>query len=299
MSYVRMFVVFAITVSLVAQESRPSVSYGPSRTSTGFIDTPIGRVAVDQGVSWQGVKVYLSLTWELVAVDETTGKASWNQSVGAFWNEIGFVELETSPRVKAWFVELRPGPRIREGGDRRQYHDLRTGKRFDLPEPLPAGRQIALDGLGHGDRCALDAPAQRLVGSDADWKAFVLEKMFAGHAAPKMPIVDFVKHRVVVLALGRSVNCSGLDLVSAWEDDRRILLRVDELTYQTMGPGGGGENVTPWGVFVIPRREPFKPVIVERNAQGLIGGPPIWKELCRFAGTGDAEKKTAPQRAGR
>jgi hypothetical protein len=116
--------------------------------------------------------------------------------------------------------------------------------------------------------------------------------MFAGMKVPALGEIDFAKSLVLVIASGDSWNCNGFEAL-AWEDDERILVRLHALTFQTEGPGGGGERVRPYGIFVIPRGDPFKPVIVERNTQGLINGPPLWKEVCRFDALG--EGKSAKQ----
>ncbi|HZN63653.1 MAG TPA: hypothetical protein VFC90_14720, partial [Planctomycetota bacterium] len=55
-------------------ESPPSITYGSMRESKAWIKTPAGTsVAVDDGITWKGVTVYLSLTQDLVAVDSKTG----------------------------------------------------------------------------------------------------------------------------------------------------------------------------------------------------------------------------------
>jgi hypothetical protein len=287
-------VVFA-AVTCSAQETLPSRSYGPTRSSKAWVETSRGRVAVDDGIVWKGVKVYLSLTWDLVATDDATGKTLWSDPVGAFWNEIGVKEVETAG-AKAWAVELRPGPRSDGTGDLRQYHDLRTGKRLLDRETAPSGNVLRLDPQWSGRWSDVAAPVRRMVGSEADWKALVVDPMFGSlKDPPKLGTVDFAKNVALVIASGETWNCNGLD-ATAWEDDRRILVRLNEQTFQTEGPDGGGQRVRPWGVFVLPKREPFKSVIVERNVQGLIGGPAIWKELVRFDALGEGKSAT-PQRA--
>jgi hypothetical protein len=204
--------------------------------------------------------------------------------VGAFWNAIGFEEVETAPGTKAWAVELRPGPDASRGADLRQYHELRTGKRVGGAGTEPDGKKLALAGAAHGRWCALAAPLRALVGSEAEWKATVLDRMFpGGKDAPNLGPFDFSKHVVLVIASGETWNCNGIE-AAAWEDDRRILVRLDDLTFQSEG---GGYRVRPWGVFVLPRRDPFKPVVVQENQQGLIGGPPIWEDLVRFEAFGE------------
>ncbi|HEU4338603.1 MAG TPA: hypothetical protein VFS19_00925, partial [Planctomycetota bacterium] len=57
---------FALAVTPQSQEagkSPPSITYGASRESKSWIKTPDGTsVAVDEGISWKGVTIYLSLT---------------------------------------------------------------------------------------------------------------------------------------------------------------------------------------------------------------------------------------------
>src|SRR5262245_32305020 len=82
----------------------PSITYGPSRSSKTWVDTPMGKVAVDEGIEWNGVKVYMSLTWTLVAVDAQSGKTLWSQNVSAFWNGLAIKEVEADGK-KVWAVE--------------------------------------------------------------------------------------------------------------------------------------------------------------------------------------------------
>jgi hypothetical protein len=48
------------------------------------------------------------------------------------------------------------------------------------------------------------------------------------------------------------------------------------LRQKTAGPDGGGEQVTVYGFFVLPRSS--KTVVLEENVQNYIGGKPVWKE---------------------
>jgi hypothetical protein len=288
-------VVLCVVGSLArAQEPPPSIKYGGDRSSKTWLETKHGKVAVDEGVAWQGVKVYLSLMWDLIGTDEATGKVLWATNVGAFWNEIGFKEVETGPGVKAWAVELRPGGRRSQGAELRQYHELKTGNLVPGPADDPSGTKVDLARRWSGRWCSAAKPVRRLVGSEADWKATVLDGMFAdGKDVPEFGAIDFEKNVVLVVAMGEISNCNGVD-ASAWEDDHRFLVRLREQWFQTEGPNGGGQKVRPFGIFVLPRREPFKPVIVERNRQRLIGGPAMWTEAYRFTALGDAPAESRP-----
>jgi hypothetical protein len=62
------------------------------------------------------------------------------------------------------------------------------------------------------------------------------------------------------------------------ENDKRILLRLERSSYQTLG---AAHEEYPYGLIVLPRRE-GKPYILEYNTQSYIGGPPIWKEFTRL-----------------
>ena len=75
----------------------PVVTYGTSRESKEWIEIGGSSVAIDHGAEWHGVLVYLSLTFDLVAVDPKTKKAIWHADVGAFWNGFTFKEVEAAP----------------------------------------------------------------------------------------------------------------------------------------------------------------------------------------------------------
>jgi hypothetical protein len=289
-----------VSAGAPSQDSRraepPSIAYAGARTSAGSIETPNGIVFIDEGVAWNGVKVYLSLTWDVVATDEASGKVLWSQNVGAFWNGIGFKEIETAPGVKKWMVELRPSTIVRDGKDLRQYHDLKTGERLPGFDDQPKGKPIELAGRWSGRWSGWPKAIRRLVGTEADWKSSIVERMFPeGKDAPAFGPVDFATNVVLVVSMGEIVNCSGIE-ASAWEDDERVLVRLREHWFQTVGPDGGGQKVRPFGIFVLPKREPFKRVVLERNYQNLIGAPPIWKEHGRFDGLGDVKAASRPSK---
>jgi hypothetical protein len=289
---------------LDAQDAPPSLRYGPSRTSKDWVETSRGKEAVDDGVEWKGVKVYLSLMWNLIATDAASGKVLWTQHVGGFWNEIGFKEVETAG-VKSWAVELRPGLRSNDDTAKlRQYHDLKTGKRVGEVEDAPSGNRLPMHQWS-GHELATPEPVFRLVGTEAEWKAAV-ESLFAGiKSVPAFGTIDFAKSSVLVIAKGQGPNNNGIDAV-AWEDDRRVLVRLHNQSFQTASFGDGRDGdlgkydkMRPYGVFVVPKRDPFKTIIVERNKQNLIGGPAIWVELVRFDAPGEGKAATRPARTPR
>ncbi len=270
---------FTLPVTVLAEDESgpkepPSIDYGSSRSSSAWIDMPNGvRVAVDEGVEWQGVKVYISLTHHLVAVDAKSGKTLWGRNASAFWNRIGFKELDRNGE-KTWALELRPGKNARLGKDLVQYHDLRTGKLLDVPGSVkkPSGAPFEPRTYS-GGQSEIGRKFRVFATSQASFDALT-ERMFA--KTPKFDPIDFTKHVALVVSAGDSVNCSGFGCAEAYEDDRRVLVRMSARTFQT---DGRGMRTRPWGIFVLPRAT--KTYVLERNVQGYIGGPAIWQETFR------------------
>ncbi len=265
----------------VRSEGPPSITYGASRTSGTWIETPGGtRVAVGRGVEWKGVKVYLSLLWDLVAVDTKTKKTLYAVNVGAFWNGLGFKQVTQRGGTRVWAVELRPGPRTRAGKDRRQYHDLRSGKRLDVPGLVkgPSGKAFTPRAVWSGKHSRVPKPFHAVVSTAANWTKLTAH-MFGTKVPKPFGKVDFETEVVLVVSAGNGWNCNGIGLSAAFEDARRLLVRTQRQSFQTID---GGEKVRPYGVFVLPKRA-AKAYVVERNRQNLIGGPALWTESFRLA----------------
>ena len=95
--------------------------------------------------------------------------------------------------------------------------------------------------------------------------------------------IDFDKYMVIGIFQGEGVNSAGLKVSSISEDDNRILFRFDQTSYQTMGRAGtsnGGDKVTDYGFFVLPRTT--KRLVLEENVQNYLGEPPVWKQRIDF-----------------
>ncbi len=95
-----------------------------------------------------------------------------------------------------------------------------------------------------------------------------------------VPLVDFERCMVVAVFGGKGWNSDGLYVKEVVDDGHRLVVRYDDRSYQTAGPDGGGVRVTPYGLFVLPRRD--KELVVEENVQPYIGHPPKWQERARF-----------------
>jgi hypothetical protein len=121
--------------------------------------------------------------------------------------------------------------------------------------------------------------------NEAQWQA-----MWAAHigAAAKvnnvgqlfMPKVNFDRCMVVAAFRGDGHNSNGYFVVEAIDEPDRVVLRLDEQTYQTAGPDGGAVKVRPYGIFVLPRSN--KSVVIEENVQGIKDRPATWKERAKL-----------------
>lgn len=140
-----------------------------------------------------------------------------------------------------------------------------------------------------GAQSAIATRAYRKVTSAEDWAALWQEHRgiqareggYNWHYNEAgVPIVDFDRCMVVAVFQGKAWNSAGVIAVSVTEEKERILIRFDDKSYQTAGPDGGGERVTAYGLFVLPKTD--KPVVLEEDVQGLIGEPPKWKERARL-----------------
>ena len=260
----------------------PSIEYGGTRESSHWVETPGGiGVAVDQGVEWEGVKVYLSLTGDLVAVDAATGKARWSKSVGMFWSRLAIEDAGSGWHV--WVIALRPGTDEENGADAVQYHELRTGDvvRPQGRSPEPAGRRLEPSAAASGDGASLAEAFRSIAVTPESW-AELQSRMFGPHVplgVKELP-VDWSRELVLVVYEGATTNCSGLECGQAWEDEARILIRLHHLYYQSLMDT---PTVHPYGIFVLPKLQASSGTyIVERNVQSYIGAPPIWREDARL-----------------
>ncbi len=252
----------------------PSITYPGSRSSTGWVDTGSGQVGVDRFLRFDGKRVYLSLTCDLLVTDGASEKARWSHFVGAFWDTVAIEKL-TVDEEERLVIALRSS----DDPDQVSYRDLDTGAELPQPAALP-GVELPVRMLGRGDQRADAEPRRVLVATQEDWDALRAE-LFAGLDVELEAEVDFAEEVVILVALGEGWNCGGLSCSAAYEDDERVLVRLFAHTFQTVGPDGGGVLGRAWGAFTLPRR-PGKPYVLERNAQRYIAGPPLWQEVERL-----------------
>jgi beta-lactamase regulating signal transducer with metallopeptidase domain len=266
------------TVNTQEPGQPPVIVYPGSRSSNKWIETPQRvNVAIGEGVEWQGKTAYLGLTFELVIADTKTGKAIWSTNVGAFWDTITFVKVEKGKEAGKWAVALRSSA---NQGFQLTY-DLETGRKLELTggAAQPTGQAITPRRVWFGSGGIRAEKLYRLVGSAEEWTA--LRKELFGMQLKDIPTaadIDFSKEMLLVCYMGKAYNCGGIRPDLVVEDDERVLLRLFRSTYQTLGDR---REEHPYGLVVLPRR-PGKPHALEFDRQGLIGGPPLWKEFVRL-----------------
>lgn len=246
----------------------------PTRSSDRWVEAGGARVAVDKGIVGHGVEAYLSLTYDLVVLEEGGEKTLWSSFVGAFWNEITFVSaVDEESREEIALLQLG------ESGSGTHRHFLpRTGEeRFvtagmasKTRPPDDPGEARAIESTLDGDDSQItESEALRILSGD-DWK-----DLWTRHGGEEgdLPEVDFDERMIVAIFLGKSWNCRGIR-AEAFESDGEMVIRYRRRSYQTIG---GGNEVTPFGFLEMPRFG--GKVILQLNVQRYIGGPPVWRTM--------------------
>lgn len=275
--------------ALAGAEDLPSVTYGAVRSSQRWVGTETSaQVAIDQGITFQGVSYYVSLTSDLLALPEGAEHATWLHSISAFWDRLGIERVTTAGGETVLALVLRNSPR----GDEpslMEARDLQTGEVIDLgAEKL--GEAVKVRELASGSDSVIPEGFQELLGSREELDGLV-GRMFAPGDAPALPEVNFADEVVLAVSYGDSVNCRGLTCVQAWLDDQRLLVRFAGRFYQTaqIALVEGEEEVPqeeepperPYALWALPRQT-GRALIVEHNVQRYIGGPPLWKVVREF-----------------
>lgn len=134
-----------------------------------------------------------------------------------------------------------------------------------------------------GDDSRLTEKSFRRIRSDVEWNQVWLEHLGLKQDTlyrPKME-VDFTRCEVVAIFGGKTVNCTGYLVDSVAENGEQVEIRLLSSSYQTAGPDGGADNVTPFAFIVLPRVT--KAVTVMENASSYIGEPPKWVRAADLA----------------
>jgi beta-lactamase regulating signal transducer with metallopeptidase domain len=116
----------------------------PSRQSTHLIPLNDTSVPVDRGIEYQGIAIYLTLMYDLVAVDAKSGEVLWHREWSKsqpFWKTVSVVELknEVDPKLAVELFASVPNTRDRAY----LYLDLKTGT--ELQPPAASAQKLAAD----------------------------------------------------------------------------------------------------------------------------------------------------------
>ncbi|MBL9030155.1 MAG: hypothetical protein JNM80_00430 [Phycisphaerae bacterium] len=96
------------------------------------------------------------------------------------------------------------------------------------------------------------------------------------------PRIDFERCMVVGHFAGPSVNADGEVAASVRETAEHLVIRFVSSTFQSAGPGGGGANTTPFGLWVVPASS--LPILIEEGRHGGKQGALVWEEAARLPG---------------
>ena len=270
-----------LLAALIGCGGPPSITYGPSRESSTWIELPDGsKVAVDRALEWKGVRVYLSLLHNLVAVDGAAGKTLWAHWVSVFYDRVSILE----DAGETW-VELTS---TRQEGSER--YRLKTGEKV-APGEVLRGRSLAPLKQWGGRWSKVGRPLAMTVSTAENWTR-VRAALFDGlPEAPTFDPVDFDRDFLLVFSDGDGWNCAGIG-AEAWDEGGDLRVRLRHSTFQTVG---GAVDARAFGVFVLPRSS-AKSILIQRNAQRYIGGPPIWKDEARLPLPSDPLRELDPLR---
>jgi len=257
------------------------VSFGSRRSSKHWVQTGQGvLVAVDDGLQYDGTNLYLSLTGDLVAVDQKTRTTKWSTGTGGHWNQMAIQSVEptddqSKPRI---VVALKSA-----GGDDAVAsvvrYDFKTGSRLEEDVALPEGKFIEPIAQFMGDDCGCDEPIAQLITDRQAW--LELRKKYFGSVANELPrddLFDDGKQVVLVLSEGSTTNCRGVKAQEILQGEAGMVVRLQKQTYQSLGDT---PTVRPYGIIVLPRADGNQ-YVIEENQQSFKGGPPVWKATHDF-----------------
>lgn len=259
--------------AIINDDGFPAITYPLSRAGKRWAETANGgaRVSINEGIEFEDVEYHISLTWTLLAIKE--GKTIWSHHVSAFWNHLEVTELELDDKSTKTVLALR-NKRRDEMKDFVEYYDLSSGEKIEIASAStqPAGTEFEIERSWRGGDALNEEPLFQVVTTNEEWAS--LRKNVLGDDS-EVPLDAFNPENqiLVVVASGKSTNCSGISPAAAFESDEVVTVRLFRHSYQT---DGEGRTEHPYGVFALPK-SPGKNYVFQRNHQGYIGGPEIWK----------------------
>lgn len=259
-------------------EGLPAITYPASRAGTRWAESADGsvRVSINQGIEFNDIEYHISLTWTLLAIKD--GKTLWSHHISAFWNHLEVTELELDDNSTQKVLAMR-NKRREEMADFVEYYDLESGELIKTAgvQANPDGKEFKIENAWRGGSALNDEPLFQVVTTQDDWTNLRRNLLGEDSTVP-VDAFDPENEILVVIASGKATNCSGISPSAAFESDDEITVRLLRHTYQT---DGKGRTEHPFGIFALPKA-PGKKYVLQRNQQGFIRGPEIWKTLNEF-----------------
>lgn len=93
--------------------------------------------------------------------------------------------------------------------------------------------------------------------------------------------INYDRCMVVAVFGGNKTNLCGYEVDSVQEQEERILVRFIDIDYQTAGPDGGADQVTPYAFIVLPKSD--KPIVLEETVRSMVPGQALlWTEVAQL-----------------
>jgi hypothetical protein len=102
--------------------------------------------------------------------------------------------------------------------------------------------------------------------------------------------VDFDRCLVVAIFRGEEVNVRGIKINSTFETKDSIVIRFEDVGYQTSGADNNKRPDRPYAFVVLPKTS--KSIVLEENTQRYKGAPPVWTQCARLDKAQAAGSKT-------
>jgi hypothetical protein len=141
-------------------------------------------------------------------------------------------------------------------------------------------------------------PSYQLVTSPEEWTRVWVSHLGTTRDNAYRPLleVDFDRCVVVVIFRGVRVNIRQLEVHSLSETADSVVIRFDELGYQTSVRVGEDDEYKvpdrPYAFVILPKTD--KTIVLEENInRDVQREAPVWKAIARLSG---AQKVTRPQR---
>jgi hypothetical protein len=92
--------------------------------------------------------------------------------------------------------------------------------------------------------------------------------------------VDFDRCMVIAIFRGDRTNIRRIEIQPLITKGDSIILREDDISYQTSGADNNKAPDKPYAFVVIPKTS--REIILEENVAKYLGDPPTWKEFTRL-----------------